>query len=166
MLSYTIRRRLLAIGRSYFVDDPQGARVFRIAGKVRLVRTFSIKDAGGSVLYTVREKLLSIDPLFIVKRDGIEAATVKRITTSGATNDKFEIALATGETLTADGKLWTEDGVRIRRNGSCVAFVWREQLVIRERFFANIVASADQALFLAIAMSIVEIDPDRGNDST
>lgn len=163
--TYRIRRLLINVGRSYWVEDAAGARVFKVAGKLRFRRLFSIRDVHGNVLYSVREKLLVLDPTFVVSRDGIEAAVVKRTTTSGATNDKFKIALPSGEVLNASGKLWTDEGVDIRQGSASIANIRREQNIIREVFHATF-RRADQALLLAIAMSIVETDLSRGNGST
>jgi uncharacterized protein YxjI len=164
MQAYTIRRCMLVPGRSYWVEDgSSAARLFRIAGKVRFARTFSIRDVGGIVLYSVREKLWALESTFIVKRDGVETAVVRKTTTSGATRDLFEIHLSSGELLHASGKLWDETGVVVKRNGNSMAFVRRVQYVMRERYNVEVVRSADQALMLAIAMSIVETDLSRGD---
>lgn len=166
MLSYVIRGALLPVARSYWVEDPAGARLFRIAGKLWFPRAFSVKDPSGQLLYSVREKMLTLDYRFVISRAGAEAATVRKTSLSGSGDDKFEIVLATGDTLTASGKLWTEVGMRIRRNNNMVATIRREQGVhLREEFKASAVTTMDQPLFLAIAMSIVEIDPSRGNGS-
>jgi uncharacterized protein YxjI len=160
--TYQIRRLLLAVGRSYEVEDAAGARVFRIAGKVRFARTFSIHDVNGNRVYSVRETLLVLDPTFVISRDGIEAAVVKRTTTSGASQDKFEIAMQSGETLHASGKLWRDDGVQITRGNTRIAMIRRQRNVLREMFQASLLPSADQALLLAVAMSIAETDSNRG----
>lgn len=83
MQAYTIHRQLLSLGRSYRVEDPSGKHAFTVSGKVRFARTFSIRDTQGNVLYSVREKLWSVDPMFLIHRDGTEAAVLKRTTTDG-----------------------------------------------------------------------------------
>lgn len=163
MQSYRIRRQVLTVGRSYWVEDAAGARIFKIAGKVSFARAFSIRDAQGNLAYTVREKLLAVDPTYVISRDNIEAAIVKRTTTSGAPQDKFEIALQSGGMLHASGNLWQDDGVQIVRDGTFLASIRRQQLVLREIFWATVHRSADQALLLAVAMSIVETDSNRGS---
>src|SRR5262245_11300492 len=42
--NYRISRRYLSVGRSYWVEDSAGARVFGIAGKIGFARAFSIQD--------------------------------------------------------------------------------------------------------------------------
>jgi uncharacterized protein YxjI len=162
MLTCRIGRQLVSIGRSYVVEDEAGARLFRIAGKVRFARTFSILDALGNVAYSVRETLLVLVPTFVIRRDSAEAAIVKRTTLSGAAQEKFEIALQSGGTLRASGNLWQDEGVRIVRDNTCVATILRQQNSLREIFHATLLRS-DSALLLAIAMSIVEMDPNRGS---
>lgn len=163
MQTYQIRRQL-AIARSYRVDDGEGARHFTIAGKLRFPRAFSVRDANGNVLYDASEKVLSIDRRFLIRRDGAEAAVLTRKTTSGAIRDQFEIVLQSGQTLHASGKLWDDDGVQIVRDSTRIAFIRRQPRAFREIFSATLLRSADQGLLLAIAMSIVEIDPLRGRD--
>lgn len=162
MQSYRLRRQVLALGRSYYAENPAGERVFRIAGRLGFARVFSVKDASGNALYSVREKMLVLDPTFVVSRDGVEVAVVKRVDNSGAVDDRFEITLQSGGVLRGLGKIWAEDGVRITRDGTLVAVVRRQQYVLRETQLIDVASSADQALFLAIGMSIVEIDPTRG----
>lgn len=163
MQTYKIRRPLVSLGRSYWADDPAGAPLFRIAGRIGFPRRFSIKDTGGNRLYFVREKVWVLAPTFVIRRDGAEAAVVRRTTTSDAREDKFEITLQSAQPLHASGKLWVDDGVQIFRGAARVGVIRREQNVVREIFWATLSRAMDQALLLAIAMSIAESDPDRGN---
>lgn len=163
MRSYQIFRRYFTIGRSYWVEDSVGARVFGIAGKMGFARAFSIQDMQGNQLFSAREKLLVIDPTFVISREAAEVAVVRRPTTGGAVSDRYEVAVPSGGTLRGSGKLWQDDGVTLLRGDKRVGMVRRQQNTMKERFFVDLAASDDQALFLAIAMSIVEIEPDRGN---
>lgn len=163
MQTYQIRRQF-AVVRSYRVEDGDGNRHFTIAGKLRFPRAFSVRDANGNVLYEARDKVLSIERTFLIHRDGAEAAVLTRQTTSGAVRDQFEIVLQSGQTLHASGKLWDDDGVQIVRDGTRIAFIRREPRIFKEIFSATLLRSADPGLLLAIAMSIVEIDPLRGKD--
>jgi uncharacterized protein YxjI len=163
MRSYRISRRYLSIGRSYSVEDTVGARVFGIAGKIGFARAFSIQDTRGNQLLSVREKLLGLDPTFVISREAAEVAVVKRTTTARAVSERYEIAVEGGGRLRGSGSLLHGDGVTLLRGDARVGMVRRQQSTIKERFFVDLAASDDQALLLAIAMSIVEIEPDRGN---
>jgi uncharacterized protein YxjI len=162
MRSYRISRRYLTIGRSYWVEDSAGARVFRIAGKVGFATAFSIRDMQGNRLLSVREKLMVIDPTFVIRRDGVEVAVVRRTTTSDAPTDRYEIAVQGGGTMRGSGKLWRGNGITLLHGNVHVGMVRREQNTLKERFFVDLAASDDQALLLASVMSIVEIEAARG----
>jgi uncharacterized protein YxjI len=165
MRTYRIGRQWMSFGRSYWVEDAAGARVFKIAGKLRFPRIFSIRDVRGNHLYSVREKLLVLAPTFVISRDNSTTAVVRRTTTSGAAKDLFEIVLQSGEVLRAAGKLWGDGGVEIAQDNRGIASIRRQQLGMRETFWATVRGGADQALFLAVAMSIVESDVSRGDAS-
>ena len=160
---YEITRRILSIARSYRVQSESGEHPFVVEGGLGFARRFSIKNAGGTLLYSAREKLLALDPTFTITRDGAEAAQVKRTTTSGAAPERFEIQLQSG-TMTAAGVLSSNDGVDFAYQGRRVGTVRRDhETLVYERFLLHAASDLDQALFLAIAMSIVDTDsPRRG----
>ena len=161
---YTITRRIFAVARSYRVRSESGEHPFAVKGGLGFARRFSIRDRSGVLLYSAREKLLALDPTFIVTRDGAEVALVKRTTTSGAATDKFEIQLQS-DAMTAAGRLWSDDGVDITHQGRRAGTVRRNhEPLVREEFLLHAASDLDQALFIAIAMSIVDVDsPRRGS---
>lgn len=160
---YTITRRILAVARSYGVQAENGEHLFAVKGGLGFARRFSIRGGGGTVLYSAREKLFALDPTFVVMRRGTEVARIKRTTTSGAARDEFAIELGC-DAMTAAGKLWSRDGVDITHQGRRAGTVRRKhEPLVRETFVLHAASDLDQALFLAIAMSIVDADsPQRG----
>lgn len=164
--AYTIRRHAFSIGRRYSVFDPSGNREFKIVEKLRLAHTFSIRDPQGKVLYSIREKLLVLDATFFVTSAAGEKTIVKRTKIRDEKPDLFEITLPSGQLLQATGWLWHEDGIAIRRDGTRLATIHRQQLRVREMYSATVAPSADPALMLAIAMSIVEMCHRRGDIAT
>src|SRR5262245_37033977 len=87
MPQYTMQRRLISVGRDYVVKNEDEEVVFKIDGKVRFARTFAVKDAAGATLLRVREKLLCLDPTFIMKRGKEIVATLRRTSPS----DKYPL---------------------------------------------------------------------------
>ncbi len=160
---YTITRRILAVARSYRVRSETGEYPFSVKGALGFARRFSIRDPRGVILYSVREKLLVLDPTFVITRDGREVALVKRTTTSGAAKDEFDIQLPP-DAMTASGKLWSDDGVNITHQGRRAGTIRRNhEPLVHETFVLHAASDLDQALFIAIAMSIVDVDsPQRG----
>ena len=92
MPRYTVRQRLVALGRDYGVHDESGELAFVLDGKLRFARSFSVKDRDGKLLLGVREKLLCIDPTFVItSAAAAPVAVVKRTSTSDASVLAFEI---------------------------------------------------------------------------
>jgi uncharacterized protein YxjI len=144
------------------VTDSDGVSVFRINGKVRFARTFVIESHQGASPLTVREKLLALAPTYLVTRQGNQVAMVCRTTTSGAAVDRFTIDLGSDGPLEASGKLYTSRGVAVTRGGSVIARIWRNQAALRETLELDTTSTLDQAVLLAVAMSIAETDSSRG----
>ena len=160
---YQVQSRLVSVGRDYSVENDRGEVVYTIDGKVRFARTFLVRDASGAPLLHVREKLLAIDPTFIVKKDGVEVARLRRTTTSGAMTDRFEID-AGATKMNASGS-FHRGGVTIGSDHGKVGSVSRKPLTaVREVFHVSVVSDEDSALVLALAMAIVECAPFRGED--
>jgi len=88
---------------------------------------------------------------------------VKRTTMGAAATDRFDIQFPP-EGMTGAGKLRTEDGVTMLLQGRRGAMVRRKhEPLVRETFILHTATDLDQALFVSIAMSIVDIDsPSRG----
>lgn len=164
MPAYKVRRRLISVGRDYDIEDESGKAVFRLDGKVGFARRFVIKDSAGNSLLAVREKLLSIDPLFVIKKGVGTVATVRRRSHSDARIAKFEIEINGRTAMGASGS-FLRDGIQIVREGAQIGNVSRVPLtVIEEIFHVEAAATEDQSLILSIAMSIVEMSTFRGED--
>jgi uncharacterized protein YxjI len=82
MATYTVKKRLVSVGRDYDVHDESGAAVFTIDGKVRFARTFDVKDRAGQTLYSAKEQLLKLDQTFLIDALGADQLAVKRTTTA------------------------------------------------------------------------------------
>jgi len=164
MPRYTVEQRLISLGRDYDVKTENGDVLFRLDGKVRFARTFVIEDREGVRLLAVREKLLCLDPTFIIKTGDEVRAVVKRTSPSDASTTKFSVEENGRTALKASGS-FLRGGFKIVRDGAFAGSVDRDQsTLVRERFHVSAADSEDPALILAIAMSIVETYPHRGED--
>jgi uncharacterized protein YxjI len=162
MPTYTIKKRVLSVGRDYAVHDETDATVFEIDGKLRFARTFDVKDRAGTVLCSAKEKLLTIDQTFLIDGAGPEPVAVKRTTTSSVYPMKFDITVGGETRMHAQGS-FLRDGVHISRGSARVATISREpNTVVAEIFHVWIADGEDPAPLLAMAMVIVEGDPSRG----
>ncbi len=162
MRQYTIKGRVVSVGRDYDVLDEEEQVVYAIDGKVRFARTFSIKDNAGTTLLSAREKLLSLDTYYTIERDGEPIATVKRTGDPTSVSPKFEVDIPGQTSLKASGSFFHR-GVNISSGDGLVGTVTRTTgTVLREIFPVSIADTQDQPLLLAIAMCIIEITPGRG----
>jgi uncharacterized protein YxjI len=159
---YTIRRRILAIGRDYTVLDPEGRSAFRVDGKLRFATTFDVIPSDGAARVRVREKLLSIEPTFRLLRDGREAGRVRRTSTDVAPY-VFAVELAGAEPMRGAGSFFANEAVELKRGDARLA---RLQLVpneaIRETFLLDLARVPDEALLVAVAICFVEMIGYRG----
>ena len=78
MPRYTVQELLVSIGRDYDVSGKSGKVAFKLDGKVRFARTFAVKDSAGQRLLAVREKLLCLDPTFVITSARQPIAVVHR----------------------------------------------------------------------------------------
>jgi uncharacterized protein YxjI len=165
MPTFTVKKRVIAVGRDYAVHDEHGAAVFEIDGKLRFARTFDVKDPDGKILYSAKEKLLTIDQTFLIDAPGKPQMTVRRTTSSSVYPMKFEIVVGDAAQMHAHGS-FVRDGVDITRESTRIASVQREaHTVVAEIFNVWTAEGEDAALMLALAMVIVEGDPSRGSDA-
>jgi uncharacterized protein YxjI len=164
--AYTIRKRLISIGRDYAIEDEHGQTVYKMDGKVGFARKFLIKNDAGKTLLSVREKLLSISPMFVITQEGKAVAIVRRTSLSDAMRDKYEIEIDGAVVMKAEGSFFG-DGINMHRDGRRVGSVSRKpRTLVEEIFNVSVATSEDQPLVLAVAMSIVEMTRFRGEDRT
>lgn len=165
MATYTIKSKLVSVGRDYDVRDEKGEVVYTIDGKVRFARTFNVIDRDGKVLLSAKEKLMCLDQTFLIAAPAGEI-TVKRTTTGSVYPMKFDIIAGEQTTMQANGS-FIRDGVDVMRGPDRVCNVSREQnTAVFEIFPVTIKDGEDVPLMLTIAMIIVEGDHSRGSKQT
>src|SRR5260370_36202610 len=112
-MRYLVRQRVFSIGDDFWITDEQGNRVFLVDGKaLRLRETFELKDANGSIVATVKKKLVSGHDTMEIEHDGAVVATVRKALISPLRH-RSVIDLADGTQLEAVGSM-TDDEVDLR----------------------------------------------------
>lgn len=165
MATYTVKKRLVSVGRDYQVHDESGATAFEVDGKVRFARTFDIKDPAGAILYSAKEKLMTVDQTFLIDVPSGGELAVRRITTAAIYPMKFDVSADGESRFQAHGSFF-RDGVEITRGSTRVANIGREpNTAVMEIFHLWVADGEDAALMLAIAMVCVEGDPSRGSSA-
>lgn len=75
---YIMRQRVFAIGQDFYINNAAGQPVFKIDGKVRLIKeSLKFRDMQGNLLYQLDERIIRIRESFdILKANGQLAAKV------------------------------------------------------------------------------------------
>jgi uncharacterized protein YxjI len=161
MNEYTIKKRLVAIGKDYDVLDSAEKLVYRVDGKVRFGATFEIQDAEGNTLLVAKEKLMAIDRTMLIEKEGQLFATLKRTTVDPP--HKFTIEINGAAPIEAKGTFRENSDFRIHQDGMCIAIAYRKPYqLVGETYHLNANSGADVPLLLAITLSLVEHAPYHG----
>ncbi len=160
MPNYLIRKKLLALGDDFWVEDEHGEKAFKVDGKAfRLRKTFVVETPDGEELVTVREKKLKLRDTMVVERRGEELATVQKALVSPL-RDKFAIELAGGGELHAKGNLLDHEFTIEWENGQPMAEVSKRWFTVRDTYGLSVEPTQDAVLALAIAVCIDAIEND------
>ena len=157
---YRMHEKLFSIGDDMWIENEEGERVFKVNGKALRVRqTFVLEDPSGAELLKIQEKKLNIRDTMRIERGGEEAASVKKKLISPL-RDRFTVDLAGGGELNAKGNILDHE-YTIEHDGEKVAEVSKRWFRIRDTYGVEIAAGNDDALILAIAVCIDEMEERR-----
>ncbi|WP_327245470.1 LURP-one-related/scramblase family protein [Streptomyces sp. NBC_01320] len=154
-MRFLVRERLFAVGDDYWIEDPDGRKVFLVDGKAMRVRdTFELKDAQGRTLVEIRQKLLSLRDTMLIERDGEQLARVKRKRLSLLRNH-YRVTLVDGTELDVSGKILDRE-FAIDYDGELLAQISRRWLTVRDTYGIDVVREdADAALLIAVAVCVI-----------
>jgi uncharacterized protein YxjI len=124
-----MRQRLVAIGDDYWIEDDNGARVFKVNGKVARARdTWELEDLDGSRVARIRGRKLLVRDVITIDADGREATVKKALV---GIRDRFHINVDGGEDLKVHGNI-VDHEYEIERDGKRVAEVSKKWLRVRD----------------------------------
>ena len=152
---YIMRQRMIAIGQDFDIKNASGQPVFKIKGKVRLVKeSLKFYDMQGNFLYKLDEKVLRIRESFdILKPDGSLAAKVHNAIIDPL-RERFTIEIPGGQNMTTMGKvIWAQ--YDILRNGQQIAKISKQfSWIGRDQYVVDILPGQDDCLLLAVTVVI------------
>jgi len=149
---FVMREKLLSIGDDFWIEDEQGARVFRVNGKAaRLRKTFVLEDIDGREVAHIQERKLTIRDKMAIERGGETVATVHKALIG--IRDRFVIEVEGGTDMKAHGNL-VDHEYEIERDDETVATISKKWFRVRESYGVDVVAGEDTALVLAITVAI------------
>lgn len=157
---YKMSERLLSIGDDYWIENESGKREFYVDGKAFRVRdTLVLKDAQGNELYKIQERLLKIRDTIDIKRAGGEqAATIKKAFIN-ILGDMWNVEIPDGPDMKIHGDILDHE-YRIDSEGKTIAEVSKRWFSIRDAYGVEIEPGQDDALILAITVSIDQMAHD------
>jgi uncharacterized protein YxjI len=152
---YLMRQRVFAIGQDFVINNAAGEPVFKIEGKVRLVKeALKFRDMQGNLLYKLDEKVLRIRESFnILTPDGQVAARVHNAIIDPL-RERFTIEIPGGQNMETRGKvLWAQYDVL--RGGQAVAKISKQfSWIGRDQYVVDVMQGEDDCLILAITVVI------------
>lgn len=158
MPNFLIRKKLIALGDDFWVEDESGERVFHVDGKVaRLRDTYVIETPDGDELVKITEKRLSLHKSLVIERQGEELATISKALISPL-RDSFKVELAHGGVLKAKGDLFDHEYNIEWENGTPMAQVTKRLFTVRDSYGLSVEPQQDVVLALALAVCIDAIE--------
>jgi uncharacterized protein YxjI len=152
---YLMRQRIMALGQDFYINNAAGQPVYKIDGKVRLVKeSLKFRDMQGNLLYQLDERVIRIRESFdILKPDGQVAAKVHNAIFDPL-RERFTIEIPGGEDLTTMGKvIWAQ--YDILRNGQPVGKISKQfSWIGRDQYVVDVRQGEDDCLILAITVVI------------
>jgi len=151
---YLIRKKLIAFGEDFWVEDEQGDHVFHVDGKaMRLRKTFVIETPDGEELVTVKERKLRLRDTMVIERQGEEMATVQKALITPL-RDKFTVELAHGARLEVRGDLLDHEFTIEWENGPQMAEVSKRWFSVRDAYGVSVTPEQDAVFAIAITVCI------------
>jgi uncharacterized protein YxjI len=152
---YLMRQRVFALGQDFIINDAAGTPVFKIHGKVRLIKeALKFSDMQGNLLYKLDERVIRIRESFdILKPDGQLAAKVHNAIFDPL-RERFTIEIPGGQNMLTMGKvIWAQ--YDILRNQQQVAKISKQfSWIGRDQYVVDVLQGEDDCLLLAVTVVI------------
>jgi uncharacterized protein YxjI len=149
-----MQQRIAAIGQDFDIRNERGQPVFKIDGKVRLVReSLKFRDLQGNELYRLQERVIRVRESFSILRGDQVVARVHNALVDPL-RERFQIEIPGGQDMTAMGKIiWAE--YTITRGGQRVAQISKRfSWIRRDQYAVDVAPGEDDCLILAITVVI------------
>ena len=148
---YQMVQKVMSIGGDSWIDDEDGNHVFKANGKaLRVRKTFVLEDPSGKELAKIQEKVVTVRDKMHIERD-VHSATVHKALVG--LRERYKVDVDGGEDLKAHGN-FVDHEYEIERDGDTVAAVSKKWFRIRESYGVEVAPDQDDALILAITVSI------------
>jgi uncharacterized protein YxjI len=152
---YIMRQRIMAIGQDFNINNAAGQPVFKIHGKVRLIKeALKFSDMQGNVLYKLDEKVLRIRESFNILNANDQVVAKVHNAIIDPLRERFTIEIPGGQNMTTMGKvLWAQ--YDIQRGQQQVAKISKQfSWIGRDQYVVDVLQGEDDCLILAITVVI------------
>jgi uncharacterized protein YxjI len=151
---FQMRQKLLAIGDDFWIENEDGARVFRVDGKaLRLRDTLELEDAHGTTLCRIQTRALRIrDSMEIEDPHGERLALVKKALISPL-RDRWHVELPDDEEWKVQGSI-ADHEYEIEADGHKIAEISKKWFRARDTYGVQVAREADPALVLAVTVAV------------
>lgn len=154
--TYQVRQRVMAIGDDFWVEDRSGARTFLVDGTaVPLSRRLSLRDPGGAELYRIQERQVRVRDTMEIESDAETVATVRKALVTPL-RERFDVALASGASWTAEGRILDYE-YRVDGLDGRIAEVSKKWFGVGETYGIEVVPGVDAALMVMVAIAIDQL---------
>jgi uncharacterized protein YxjI len=158
-MPYLVQERIFSSAGSFSVTDEQGNLVYVISGQIMgQSQTFDLQDKSGAILVSLRKERFTSRDTMDIQRDGAVIATVQPAVFSPV-HHRSVIRLAAGGELEAIGNFLGRE-FEIRSGDKVLAKISRSLFQFHDRYAVDVSPGQDDALMLAIAISMDRIEAD------
>jgi uncharacterized protein YxjI len=151
---YKIRQKMFSIGDDFWIENAEGARVFKVDGKVlRIRKTLIFEDSKGKELCQIQERLLAIkDTMVIEDPDGRDMAVIKKALIAPL-GDRWDVKVKGGPDLDVQGNILDHE-YSITQGRNKVAEVSKKWFSLTDTYGVEIAEGQNDILVLAVAIAI------------
>ncbi len=152
---YIMRQRMIALGQDFDIKNAAGQPVFKIDGKVRLVKeSLKFRDMQGSLLYKLDEKVLRIRESFDILNANDQVVARVHNAILDPLRERFTIEIPGGQNMETLGKvIWAQ--YDLHRNREMVAKISKQfSWIGRDQYVVDVRQGEDDCLILAITVVI------------
>jgi uncharacterized protein YxjI len=152
-MRYRMRQKLWSFGDDFTITDGDGNKVAHVDGRVFSIgKKLSIEDPAGKELALVKETLLSLRPVYEVRRDGRQVALVKK-DFFNLLRCGFTVDVPGPNDLEATGSFIDHD-YTFRRGNAVVATVSKAWFSLTDSYGVDVADGEDPWLVLAATIVI------------
>ena len=151
---YRMVQRMVAFGDDFYIQDDQGARVFKVDGKaVRVRDTLVFSDMNGQELCKIQERMVRIKDTMEIEGPGGETLAMVKKALISPLRDRYVVKIGNGPDLEVHGNILDHE-FKIMDGRTTVAEVSKRWFRVRDNYGVEIAPGQQDILILAAAVCI------------